>query len=77
MTAPALPRGGTRANAPAVGVLEARLGEERSGLLTRLQSAQALFAIAPLIVGLAVFAFALGDGRWMSWPRPVPMALWL
>ena len=76
MTAPALPRGGTRAKSTTGGVLEARLDEERSGLTTRFQSAQALFTIAPLIVAMAVFAVALGDGRWMAWPRAIPMLFW-
>ncbi len=75
MTAPALPRSGSRTNA-SVGVLETRLGEARSGLAARFQSAQALFGIAPLIVGMAVLAALLGDGRWMTWPRAMPMLIW-
>ncbi len=73
MTAPAHPRGTTSTGAAS---LVARLDSERKGLTTRFQSSQALFAIAPMVVMLALGTAALGSGRWMEWPRIAPWLIW-
>ena len=71
MTAPVLPHGASGAAS-----LIARLDRERKGLTARFQSSQVLFAIAPLMVVLALGTAALGSGRWMAWPRTVPWLIW-
>jgi hypothetical protein len=81
MTAPALPRRNTNANsnanAASGGLLATRLSAEQATLRARSTAAAVLATIATVAVVAAVGALALGDGRWMSWPRLVPAVVWL
>jgi len=71
MTAPAL-RGGVSATS----TLEERLKREQSSLRTRSMAVVALTVVGVVTLVLAIGSLALGAGRWMSLPRPMPLLFW-
>lgn len=62
--------------APALN-LDARLTGEQRALQWRATSGVLLLTVAVLLAVLALLVLALGDGRWMTWPRAVPVLGWL
>ncbi|MEQ1692185.1 MAG: hypothetical protein ABMA00_12925, partial [Gemmatimonas sp.] len=79
MTAPVLPRGASSrgASSRGAGSLAARLGAEQASLRSRSLAASVLAVIAVLAVAAAAGALLLSDGRWLAWPRLVPVLLWV
>jgi len=77
MTAPALPRGAGLAGDRSGGALTDRLTAEQASLRARTMAAGVLATIAVVATLAAVGAVALGAGRWMTWPRLVPVVVWL
>jgi len=72
MTAPALPNGpGSRA-----GALSDRLSDEQARLRTRSTAATVLAVVAVLAIAASIGALLLNDGRWLTWPRLVPVLIW-
>lgn len=57
--------------------LDARLSGEQRALRWRATSAVVLLAVAALLAVLAMLVLALGGGRWMAWPRAMPVFGWL
>ena len=72
MTAPAL-----RTTAQPSDTLDARLAREQSTLRARSMAAVVLAVIGVLAFALAVSAWLMADGRWMTLPRAVPIAMWV
>ena len=71
MTAPAI-----RGDVSATSTLEARLQREQSSLRLRSLSVVALAVVGIVALLLAIGSLTLGDGRWMSLPRPMPLLFW-
>ena len=71
MTAPALSGTGV-VSSP----LERRLAHEQSRLRARSIAIVALAVIGVVALALAVSAWLMADGRWMTLPRAVPLAMW-
>ena len=72
MTAPAL-----RTTALSSETLEARLGREQSALRARSLAAVVLAVIGVIALALVASAWLMADGRWMTLPRAVPIAMWV
>jgi hypothetical protein len=71
MTAPAL-----RTTARPSESLDARLAREQATLRARSMAAVVLAVIGVLALALVVSAWLMADGRWMTMPRAVPIAMW-
>uniref|UniRef100_UPI003565648C hypothetical protein n=1 Tax=Gemmatimonas sp. TaxID=1962908 RepID=UPI003565648C len=71
MTAPAL-----NTSALATDTLEARLAHEQSTLRARSMAAAVLAVIGVIALALVASAWLMADGRWMTLPRAVPIAVW-
>ncbi|MCC6432011.1 MAG: hypothetical protein IT354_13960, partial [Gemmatimonadaceae bacterium] len=74
MTAPALPRGA--APGPASASLSDRLAREQAALRARTSAAALLAVLAVVTVVAALGALMLSNGRWMAWPRALPVVIW-
>ena len=72
MTAPAL-----RSTALGPDTLEARLTREQSTLRARSMAAVVLAVIGVIALALVASAWLMADGRWMTLPRAVPIAMWV
>ena len=72
MTAPAL-----RTTARPSDSLEARLAREQSALQARSTAAVVLAVIGVIALALVTSAWLMADGRWMTLPRAVPIAMWI
>ena len=72
MTAPAL-----RTTALPTETLEARLAREQSTLRARSTAAVVLGVIGVIALALVASAWLMADGRWMTLPRAVPIAMWV
>ncbi len=72
MTAPAL-----RTSALATETLEGRLSREQSALRARSMAAVVLAVIGVIALALVASAWLMADGRWMTLPRAVPIAIWV
>ena len=71
MTAPAL-----RTTARPSESLDARLAREQSTLQARSMAAVVLAVIGVVALALVASAWLMADGRWMTLPRAVPIAVW-
>ena len=71
MTAPAL-----RSTARPSESLDARLAREQSTLQARSMAAVVLAVIGVVALALVASAWLMADGRWMTLPRAVPIAVW-
>ena len=71
MTAPAL-----RTTAPTSEALDARLAREQSTLRARSMAAVVLAVIGVVALARVASAWLMADGRWMTLPRAVPIAMW-
>ncbi|MEN9591667.1 MAG: hypothetical protein RJA21_119 [Gemmatimonadota bacterium] len=71
MTAPAL-----RTTARPSESLDARLAREQSTLQARSMAAVVLTVIGVVALALVASAWLMADGRWMTLPRAVPIAMW-
>ncbi|MEI6740802.1 MAG: hypothetical protein WCK74_10895, partial [Gemmatimonadaceae bacterium] len=67
MTAPAL------SGRPASLSLAARLTAESGALAARATTVWSLALVGPVIAGLAACTVLLGDGRWLTLPRALPL----
>ncbi|WP_310569018.1 hypothetical protein [Gemmatimonas sp.] len=72
MTAPAL-----RTSATSSDTLETRLAREQSTLRARSMAAVVLAVIGVVALALVCSAWLMADGRWMTLPRAVPIAMWV
>lgn len=72
MTAPAL-----RTTARPSDTLDARLAREQSTLRARSMAAVVLAVIGVIALALVASAWLMADGRWMTLPRAVPIAMWV
>ncbi|WP_309670056.1 hypothetical protein [Gemmatimonas sp.] len=72
MTAPAL-----RTSASSADTLETRLAREQSTLRARSMAAVVLAVIGVVALALVCSAWLMADGRWMTLPRAVPIAMWV
>ena len=71
MTAPAL-----RNSAQPLEALDARLAREQSTLRARSMAAVVLAVIGVVALALVASAWLMADGRWMTLPRAIPLAMW-
>jgi hypothetical protein len=71
MTAPAL-----RTTAQPSDSLGARLAREQATLRARSMAAVVLAVIGVVALALVASAWLMADGRWMTLPRAVPIAMW-
>ena len=72
MTAPAL-----RTTARPSDTLDARLAREQSTLRARSMAAVVLAVIGVIALALVASAWLMANGRWMTLPRAVPIAMWV
>ena len=72
MTAPAL-----RSTARPSDTLDARLAREQSTLRARSMAAVVLAVIGVIALALVSSAWLMAEGRWMTLPRAVPIAMWV
>lgn len=72
MTAPAL-----RTTVSSSESLDARLAREQSTLRARSMAAVVLAVIGVIALALVASAWMMADGRWMTLPRAVPIAMWV
>jgi hypothetical protein len=56
--------------------LRDRVRREARALSWRTRGVHASAAVGVLLVGLALGAWLLTDGRWLAWPRGVPLLVW-
>ncbi len=71
MTAPTM-----RPDASSTSTLEDRLQREQSSLRLRSMSVVAFAVVGIVALLLAIGSLTLGDGRWMSLPRLMPLLFW-
>ena len=72
MTAPAL-----RTTARPSDTLDARLAREQSTLRARSMAAVVLAVIGVIALALVASSWLMANGRWMTLPRAVPIAMWV